>query len=81
MKCKRCNAIRLNSVLIHESIYCPESWRELDTGKLYPRECSDCGCEFTPDDEHQRMCFDCTEAQERPEWLLLEYEVLSECVG
>jgi hypothetical protein len=52
MTCYQCEAIMIQGVYCHET-GCPDTWRD------QPRDCFECGCEFTPDTQHQTNCIDC----------------------
>lgn len=63
MLCNSCDATYINGVLCHEH-GCPDAWRNRS------RECSECGCDFTPEDRYQTVCNDCLNPPEYDE----EYE-------
>ncbi|MHA1146459.1 MAG: hypothetical protein ACTSRW_17105 [Candidatus Helarchaeota archaeon] len=50
--CSGCSPTMINGVLCHET-GCPESWRD------YEIECTECGCDFQPEDSNQVLCNDC----------------------
>ena len=60
MKCDQCQAVSINGVATHET-GCPNSWRDPLTGKAYPVECFECGCDFIPEERTfgRAVCPDC----------------------
>jgi hypothetical protein len=57
--CDGCDPSRINGVLCHET-GCPYAWKDRAV------ECSECGCDFYREQQHQRVCPDCSRAAE--EW-------------
>lgn len=51
-RCPSCEAARINGVFCHEA-GCP------DSHLFTVRECKECGCDFTPEDQHDYICHDC----------------------
>ena len=57
MMCDQCQAIAINGINCHEQ-GCPNYWMDPLTGEPYQKECKECGCKFTPDDQDQELCDD-----------------------
>lgn len=60
-KCDQCQVVRINGVACHET-GCPNSWLHPITGEPYLRECEECGCDFKPEEKHEKRCQDCVTA-------------------
>lgn len=56
MCCDQCELARINGVLCHET-GCPLAYRDS------VRECRECGCDFSPESRHQRICAGCANPQ------------------
>lgn len=57
MRCDQCQVAYINGVRCHET-GCPLAWRD------EIRECSECGCDFEPEDRYQRVCADCLNVEQ-----------------
>lgn len=58
--CNACNPSRINGVLCHEA-GCPEAWRD------HVIACFECGGDFYPEEQFQRVCEDCARAEDEQE--------------
>ena len=55
IKCDQCDSATINGLPCHET-GCPNHHIDLATGKPYPIECRECGCDFQPNSNEQIYC-------------------------
>jgi hypothetical protein len=55
MKCESCEVLYINGVKCHEH-GCPDAWKD------HSKACFECGFDFQPETQYQRVCADCQDA-------------------